>query len=153
MYLHFEGKVFKQNQVLLTIAPVYFSNNLWLEVLQAGFESNNLTTNQYSKAPGRAQAKGVNMQHFLGSVDNKPVATLTLTFLNDSVRIDNVATCPNFQGLGYASKMLQFGLELAQNKNCKYGFLDASAKGLGIYKRFGFSEIFQYNCYCKDSEI
>ena len=88
------------------------------------------------------------MQHFIGVINNQPVAAITLTFLNDCVRIDNVATHPNHQRLGYASQMMQFGINLAQGKGVKHCLLDASSKGLGMYQRLGFSEVFTYNIYC-----
>ena len=139
-----------ESQKTLTIQPVEPDNKDWLQILNLAFEGVGETTNQYSQALQRAKVKGVDMQHFMGSINNQPVATITLTFLNDIVRIDNVATHPNHQSLGYASQMVRFGLDFAKEKDSNHCFLDASPKGLGMYRRLGFSEIFTYNMYeCK----
>jgi ribosomal protein S18 acetylase RimI-like enzyme len=72
---------------------------------------------------------------------------MTLTFLNRGVRIDNVATHPSYQRLGYATQMVQFALNLAKQMSIENCFLDASSKGLELYKRIGFFELFTYQIY------
>ena len=147
MHLSLENNIFELQPKSLAILPVSFDDKIWLQVMNAAFEGHDLTTNQYSQALGRAQTKGIDMQHFQGCINNQPVATLTLTFLNNCVKVDNVATHPNHQRQGYALQMLQFGLELAQANGAKHCFLDASSDGLNLYKRCGFAEIFTYHIY------
>lgn len=138
------------HEVSLDIRPVEHNHTEWLAVMQAGFGGTDITNNQYCQALGRAKSKG--MQHFLGYVQNVPVATMTLTFLNNGVRIDNVATHPNYQRLGYATQMVQFAINLAKQMDIENCFLDASSKGLGLYKRIGFFELFTYSIYgCKSN--
>lgn len=123
-----------QHPQTLTIQPVEPDHSDWLQILDLAFEGEGETTNQFSQALQqalqRAKAKGVDMQHFIGVINNQPVAAITLTFLNDCVRIDNVATHPNHQRLGYASQMMQFGIKFAQGKGTQHCLLDASSKGL-----------------------
>ncbi len=133
------------HEISLDIRPIEHNNTEWLDVMQAGFGGTDITNDQYCQALGRAKSKG--MQHFLGYVQNIPVATMTLTFLNRGVRIDNVATHPSYQRLGYATQMVQFGLNLAKQMSIENCFLDASSKGLGLYKRIGFFELFTYQIY------
>ncbi|MCX7343668.1 MAG: GNAT family N-acetyltransferase [Proteobacteria bacterium] len=143
----FEQNTEMVNEVSLNIRPVEHNHIEWLAVLQAGFESTDITTNQYCRALERAKSNGILMQHFLGYAQNVPVSTITLTFLNNCIRIDNVATHPNYQRLGYASQMVQFAINLVNQKRVDYCFLDASSKGIGLYKRIGFFELFTYNIY------
>lgn len=131
----------------LIIQPVNANNkSKWFKILQDAFGGTDLTNTQYAQALDRAKSK-VDMQHFLGTLDGEPIAAITLTFLNNSVRIDNVATIPTHHRLGYGSQMVQFGINLAHAKELKHCFLDASPDGLGIYQRLGFSEIFTYHTY------
>lgn len=149
--MHCELKFLQQTVIEpehpLIIQPADVHKNEWLHVLQEAFGGTDITINQYAQALDRAKAKKVNMQHFLGMLDGKPISTITLTFLNDSVRIDNVATNLEYQKQGYGSQMVQFGLNLSHAKNFKRCFLDASSKGLSIYKNLGFEEIFTYRIY------
>ena len=143
----FEQNSRPTNEISLNIRPVEHNNSEWLGVLKAGFESTDIITNQYCQALERSKFKGISMQHFLGYMQNVPVTTITLTFLNGCIRIDNVAPHPNYQRLGYATKMLKFALNFSKKMGVGSCFLDASSKGLGLYKRIGFFELFTYKIY------
>lgn len=134
-------------KIPLIIQYADVNRNGWLQVMRNAFGGTNETIQQYDQALNRAKAKNVDMLHFLGTVEGQPVTTLTLTFLNDSVRIDNVSTAPTHQRLGYGTQMIQFGLNLSRAKEAKHCFLDASSKGLNVYKRLGFQELFNYHIY------
>lgn len=131
----------------LTIQPADTNWNGFLQSMLEAFGGTNETINQYDQALKRAASQTTNMQHFIGTLNGKPITTLTLTFLNDWVRIDNVATIPSHQRLGYATQIMQFGMRLAQQKSIKHCVLDASSKGLNVYKRLGFHELFTYHIY------
>lgn len=136
-------------QNTLVIENVNADNSAWLNILQEAFGGNDKTSEQYGNALLSAAVKGVDMHHFIGLENNNPVVAITLTFLEDSVRIDNVACHPNYQRLGYASQMMQFALKLVLSKAIKHVFFEASSKGLGIYKRIGFKELFTNYTYSK----
>ncbi len=87
------------------------------------------------------------MLHFLGTQEGEPICAITLTFLDDGVRIDNVSTTPTHQRLGYSTQMMQFSMNLAHILGYKYCVLEASADGLNVYQRLGFNEIFIYHVY------
>lgn len=145
---------FAENQPLiventLVIDNVSADNSMWLKILQEAFGGTDKTSKQYGNALLSASVKGVDMNHFIGLENYNPVSAITLTFIEDSVRIDNVACHPNYQRLGYASQMMQFALELALSKAIKNVFLEASSKGLGMYKRIGFKELFTNYTYSK----
>ncbi len=140
-----QSEIEPENPLIIQQAGVNWQG--WLQVLKDAFGGTDETNAQYARALDRAKAKGVNMQHFLGSKEGQPVSAITLTFLNDSVRIDNVATTPTQQRLGYSTQMVQFGMNLSHAKGFRHCVLEASADGLGVYQRLGFSEIFTYHVY------
>lgn len=134
-----------KNPLIIQEAKVNWQG--WLQVLKDAFGGTDETNAQYAQALYRAKTKGVDMQHFLGLQDGQPVSAITLTFLNDGVRIDNVATTPTQQRLGYSTQMVQFGMNFSYTKGFHHCVLEASANGLGVYQRLGFSEIFIYHVY------
>ncbi len=119
----------------------------WLQIMKNAFGGTDETNAQYAQALDRAKAKGTNMLHFLGCQDGEPICAITLTFLDDGVRIDNVSTTPTHQRLGYSTQMVQFSMNLAHALGYKHCVLEASADGLGVYQRLGFSELFIYHVY------
>lgn len=121
----------------VTFQPADTNRNGFLNTMLEAFGGTNETINQYNQALKRAASQNTNMNHFIGTLENKTIATLTLTFLNDWVKIDNVSTNPTHQRLGYATQIMQFGMRLAQEKGAKHATLDASSKGLNVYKRLG----------------
>lgn len=134
-------------EVPLIIQSADVNKTGWLQIMQAAFGGTDETINQYAQALDRAKAKGTNMLHFLGTQEGQPVSAITLTFLDDGVRIDNVSTTPTHQRLGYSTQMVQFSMNLAHAWGYKYCVLEASADGLSVYQRLGFSEIFIYHVY------
>jgi len=146
VYLIAENKAL-DTQDTLVIEHVNADNSKWLQILQEAFGGTDKTSKQYSNALISAAAKSVDMKHFIGLHKDEPVGAITLTYLEDCVRIDNVATHPDYQRLGYASQLVQFALELVSGKAIKHVFLEASSKGLGMYKRLGFKEVFTNYTY------
>lgn len=143
---------FAENKALdaqntLVIEYVNADNLQWLKILQEAFGGTDKTSKQYSNALISASGNGVGMKHFIGLQNDKPVAAITLTFFGECVRIDNVATHPDYQRLGYGSQLVRFGLDLASSRSIKYAFLEASSKGLRVYKRLGFKEMFTNYIY------
>jgi len=131
----------------LTFQPADTNRNGFLNTMLEAFGGTNETINQYDQALKWAGHQNTNMHHFIGTLGNKPITTLTLTFLNDWIKIDNVSTSPTYQRLGYATQIMQFGMRLAQEKGVKHASVDASSKGLNVYKRLGFQELFAYHVY------
>lgn len=138
------------SEISLTIQPAHTNWDGFLQTMLEAFGGTNETIHQYDQALKRAEHQNTNMYHFIGTLEGKPITTLTLSFLNDWVRIDNVATLPTHQRLGYATQTMQFGIHFAQEKGAKHCALDASSKGLNVYKRLGFRELFTYNIYQYD---
>lgn len=138
------------NPLIIQSADVNRSG--WLNVMLDAFGGTHESIQQYDQALNRAKAKNVDMQHFLGTLERRPVSTITLTFLNDGVKIDNVSTAPTHQRLGYSSQMVQFGMNLSFMKGFTHCVLDASSEGLSIYQRLGFHQIFAYHIYKHEAQ-
>ena len=132
-------------EVPLIIQSADVNKTGWLQIMKDAFGGTDETISQYAQALDRAKAKGTNMLHFLGCQESKPICAITLTFLNDGVRIDNVSTTPTHQRLGYSTQMVQFSMNLAHALGYKHCVLEASADGLSVYQRLSFSEIFIYH--------
>jgi len=58
-------------------------------------------------------------------------------------RNGDVATLPDYQGKGYATKLMKYGIRLAFDKGARVCFLEASPKGLSIYRKLGFVALFR----------
>lgn len=134
-------------EVPLIIQSADVNKTGWLQIMKDAFGGTDETISQYAQALDRAKAKGTDMQHFLGTQEGEPVSAITLTFLDDGVRIDNVSTTPTHQRKGYSTQMVQFSMNLAHALDYKHCVLEASADGLNVYQRLGFSEIFIYHVY------
>jgi GNAT superfamily N-acetyltransferase len=134
-------------EVPLIIQSADVNKTGWLQIMKDAFGGTDETNAQYAQALDRAKAKGTNMLHFLGTQEGEPICAITLTFLDDGVRIDNVSTTPTHQRLGYSTQMMQFSMNLAHILGYKYCVLEASADGLNVYQRLGFNEIFIYHVY------
>ena len=87
-----------------------------------------------------------NLRLLIGYVDDEPVAT-AVVFLSDVAGIYDVSTRPDMQRKGYGSAMFYKALKLAFDSGYKDIVLQASKDGLGIYKRFGFEEICEFNVW------
>ncbi len=100
----------------------------------------------YSKVSAVSIQDRVKLRLFVGYVDDEPVATVAV-FFSDVVGIYDVSTRPDMQKKGYGSAMFYRALKFAQDSGYKDIVLQASKDGLGIYKRFGFQEVCEFNVW------
>ena len=84
---------------------------------------------------------------FVGYENGYPVASSCL-FLTEVAGIYDVATRPNKRKLGFGSALFYQALQEAKQRKYETAVLQASPDGLGIYKRFGFKEVCQFNVWC-----
>jgi ribosomal protein S18 acetylase RimI-like enzyme len=140
-----QSSIEPENTLIIQSADV--NKTGWLQIMKDAFGGTDLTISQYAHALDRAKAKSTNMLHFLGAQEGEPICAITLTFLNDCVRIDNVSTSPTHQRQGYSTQMVQFAMNLAHALDYKHCVLEASADGLSMYQRLGFAEIFTNHVY------
>lgn len=106
---------------------------------------------QYGKSHEPALKRKRHLNHLSLFDRTEIISSLTLSWNNDWARIDDVATLPEYQGKGYATKLMKYGLRLAFEKGARVCFLEASPKGLSIYKKLGFIELFKKQVLIKEN--
>lgn len=121
----------------------------WMLPLVEAFESTREMCLIYAKAHETALDKGFHFQHYTLYRHNCPVASITLSYQHQCVRIDDVATVPAFQGRGYATRLVNFALSQAKKLGAHSAFLEASDSGLSLYQKIGFQPLFTNKIYSR----
>lgn len=104
----------------------------------------------YKESHELALKRGRNLVH-LSLFDREAiVSSLTLSWHDIWSRIDDLATDPDYQRVGYATKIMKYTLALAAQKKAQFCFLEASPKGLSIYQKIGFKELFKNQVFIKN---
>ncbi len=86
-------------------------------------------------------------QHYLGYIDDKPVAS-SLLFINSGITgIYFIGTIPTFRGKGIGSALTAYSMLRAKELGNRIAVLRASAMGEGIYRRLGFKDYFKFQLY------
>ena len=93
---------------------------------------------KYADTHKLALTKNSKLHHFSLYREEKPIASITLSLNNAIARIDDVGTLPEFQGKGYATRLMNYALSKAKELGATYCFLEASDSGLLIYQKLGF---------------
>ncbi|WP_186645407.1 GNAT family N-acetyltransferase [Fluviispira vulneris] len=96
----------------------------------------------------------------LGFKDNKPyrffylevegasACIASLFFKEDVCGVFDVLTHDNYRKQGHASKMMKYLLHYAKEHGAKYmGLTASSPEAVNIYKKLGFIEMGEYDCY------
>jgi len=123
----------------------------WMRPLIGAFESTFEVCLNYAKLHENALKKNINLRHFSLYKLGEPIATITLSLINDVARIDDLGTLPEFQGKGYASILMRYVLLEAKKLGARYCFLESSASGLKVYQKLGFESLFENNIYSRKS--
>lgn len=86
---------------------------------------------------------GVPAHHYLGYLNDVPVATSTLLLAAGVAGIYNVATIPQARGQGAGSIMTLMPLLTARDMGYRAGVLQSSEMGFDVYRRLGFQKLTQ----------
>jgi len=86
-------------------------------------------------------------RHFVGCVDDAPVASASLYLGYGVGGISSVATLPEYRRRGIGTAITRAVLEEIQQLGYQYSTLFASSMGRSIYERLGFREYAKGNCY------
>lgn len=119
----------------------------WAAPLESAFEAGPKVTSQYQARHQSALDAGKRLIHFSLYVKSTPVCSLTLSINNQLAQLNDVGTKVGFQNQGYASALVQHALLFAKSQDSSHCFLEASADGVSIYKRVGFSALFEYTAF------
>ncbi|MEX6370526.1 GNAT family N-acetyltransferase [Providencia huaxiensis] len=76
------------------------------------------------------------MVHLVLFADQQPVSTLTMTFNNETARLDDIGTDIQYQGKGLATSLIKHALYLCHQQGIKQCVLESSSEGLSIYKNW-----------------
>lgn len=104
---------------------------------------------KYAQSHKLALQRKRNLSHVSLFDNGNIISSLTISWNDNWARIDDVATLPEYQGRGFATKLMRHALCLAQEKGAQLCFLEASPKGLSIYQRLGFEELFKNQIFVK----
>jgi GNAT superfamily N-acetyltransferase len=86
-------------------------------------------------------------RHFLGCLDDQPVATASLFLHSGVAGLSSVGTLPDFRYQGLGTAITLTPLQEAHRLGYRYGVLFSSPMGLGIYKSIGFQQYATGRCY------
>jgi GNAT superfamily N-acetyltransferase len=87
------------------------------------------------------------LRHYLGYVDDAPVAASSGLFAAGVAGIYAVVTQSEFRGRGLGAFMTQAPLLEARNQGYQIGILQASVMGHPVYRRLGFEDVFRYQSF------
>jgi len=80
------------------------------------------------------------LKHFVLYDNNAPISSATLSFFNETARLDNVATLKAKQGLGFGKEIIQYCINKSLDSNCNRMIFESSEEGISLYRKLGFSE-------------
>ncbi|OKP01479.1 GNAT family N-acetyltransferase [Xenorhabdus eapokensis] len=121
----------------------------WAIPVESAFESDDAISGQYQKCHQVALDAGKNLQHYALYIDELPVSSLTLSRLNNFVRLDDISTVVEKQGRGYAFALINHVLNKVKQDGATACYLDASRYGNGLYRRIGFQPLFEYQGFSR----
>ncbi|HEI8421994.1 GNAT family N-acetyltransferase [Proteus mirabilis] len=117
----------------------------WAQPLKTAFPVGDDTiTNEYIRYHQKALDNGATILHYALLVAGQPVSSLTLTLHDKLARFDDIGTDIAYQSNGYATHLITHVLEFCREQGVERCFLDASADGLALYRKFGFKPLFNY---------
>ena len=122
----------------------------WAIPLKAYPETSDEINLQYGKSHEFALNNKRKLTHLSLFDHNEIISSLTISWDDTWARIDDVATLPEYQGKGYATNLMKYGIRLAFEKGARVCFLEASPKGLSIYQKLGFVELFKNQVFTRN---
>lgn len=124
----------------------------WIAPLIAYPSTTAQINKDYKDRHVKALHNGNTLLHYSLFKQDQVISSLTLSLHNGLARIDDVATLPELQGQGFATKLMKYALQIAAQMGANYCFLEASQKGLSIYKNLNFRILFNNQIFSRVSD-
>lgn len=113
----------------------------WVIPIADAYESAAQDTNLYYQLNKKAFESESNiLKHFILYNDGKPTCSASLSFFNQTARLDNIATIKEKQRLGFGKIITQHCINRAQKEHCQRMTFESSEEGINLYRKLGFSE-------------
>jgi ribosomal protein S18 acetylase RimI-like enzyme len=125
----------------------------WSTVVELGFGAtppNETNVNAWCRILQLANPDTI--QAYTGFLDNNPVAASLLFLAAGVAGVYCVATNPEARRKGIGALLTQYPLLQARSKGYRYGTLQASEMGRGVYRSLGFQEYCSISTYFWKSE-
>lgn len=90
---------------------------------------------------------GLPLRHYLGFLQDQPVATSSLFLSEESAGVMFVSTLPSTRGRGFGSALTRAALLDARELGHKMGILQSSRAGFPVYQRLGFRQVCNMEYY------
>ena len=114
---------------------------LYMQVSRRGFESlEDDVQIYYDTYTNIGFGKELKWQHFIGWLDDEPVAVSSLLLHAGVAGVYGVATIPEARRQGVGAAMTLAALREARGRGYNVGVLSPSEMGLGMYRQLGFRE-------------
>lgn len=93
--------------------------------------------------------KSISGKHFIAYYKDKPVGTSSVFFANGVAGIYNVTTAPEARGKGFGEAITRATLASGEKAGYTFAILQATEKGLPVYKKIGFKANEDMDYYLK----
>lgn len=113
--------------------------HVWASVLAAVFHRPDAEQQMWCDAFGQCGFDDhSSWAHFVGLLDDVPVATSSVLLTGDLAGIYHVGTLPDARGRGIGSALTAAALRLAKERGAKQAVLQSSDMGESVYRSLGF---------------
>lgn len=122
----------------------------WISVNAAPYDFLDYINDAFFECYSRlGYAPGAALRHYVGWLDDEPVACSTMLLAGGVAGIYSVATLPQARGQGIGTALTHGPLLEARAEGYRVGILSASQDGFNLYKRLGFEEYGSTDMYVR----
>lgn len=123
---------------------------LWIQVNAAPYDFLEYINEAFFVGySGQGYGETVPLRHYIGWLDDKPVACSTMLLAGGVAGIYSVATLPEARHKGIGTAITYAPLVGARNEGYHVGILSASTDGYNLYRRMGFQDYGQTDMYVR----
>jgi GNAT superfamily N-acetyltransferase len=120
----------------------------WVSAFAAGFERSAEEASRWLDAYASfGFGPDAVWQHYVGLVDDEPVATSSLFLGGGVAGLYHIVTAQHQRGRGIGTAITRFPLQEARVRGYRIGVLQASAVGAPVYRSLGFEACCQLSMY------